>query len=397
MTILAIIFLGSLLFGQLVSLFPGFEVSIYLHDVTLFILLTVFASKLIRRRRVIQPRLVLPITLFTITALVSLLANAYRLSFDQLLESFLYLVRWVFYAFVYVAVVQQIVPVTYWLYGLFAVGTLFSLVGLFQFWLYPALQNLSYLGWDPYFYRLFSTLFDPNFTGIIIILTLLLGLFILKTTPRRLGIQLLLLVNGIALLLTFSRGSYIAMIIASIVYGFGYRSWKLTVGFLGALIVLILIPKPPWEAFQIFRSISSAARFHNWIASFMLFLQSPFIGFGFNSLKYIQFPIATPGIASRAGAGIDNSFLFLLDTTGLVGFTVFIGLTQKMYSLGIRLSQLKKTKNLGTVYIAMLAAVFAHSMFTNSLFYPWVMLWLWILTGVVEVYLNAGKSHAVQQ
>jgi hypothetical protein len=37
-----------------------------------------------------------------------------------------------------------------------------------------------------------------------------------------------------------------------------------------------------------------------------------------------------------------------------------------------------------TVGISALAALLIHSLFNNSLFYAWIMIWWWIFMGIVE-------------
>jgi hypothetical protein len=78
---------------------------------------------------------------------------------------------------------------------------------------------------------------------------------------------------------------------------------------------------------------------------------------------------------SKAAAGLDSSLLFIAATTGVVGLAAFIFLFVSM----IRLAQ----GRFRTIYLASVAAVAVHSLFVNSLFYPWVMVWLWVLTGLV--------------
>ena len=39
---------------------------------------------------------------------------------------------------------------------------------------------------------------------------------------------------------------------------------------------------------------------------------------------------------------------------------------------------------IGLVVAASLIALLAHSQFVNSLLYPWVLIWFWILVGISE-------------
>ncbi len=325
MKLLVYLFFASLLVGQLPSLFG---LHVYAHDVMLGILLLSYII-FYHRRKQKRPKLLLPILLFIGSGLISG-------------GNYLYLGRWAFYALLYFLVVQKIIPVKMWLRGLWYAGMGLAILGILQFLLYPDFRNLYYLGWDPYYFRLVSTLFDPNFTGIILVLTVLLG------STR----DWLLLPT---ILLTFSRSSFLGLFVGLFIQ----KRWKVLFGFLILLIVTMVVPKPPFEAFRLTREVSTIARVNNWQQSLDVFLKSPVIGRGF--------PARLSG-----GAGIDNSFLFVLVSSGIVGFSAFVWLWWNI---------VKFAKG---VLLASIAAVFVSSLFVNSLFYPWIMIWLWILIGTAE-------------
>ena len=128
------------------------------------------------------------------------------------------------------------------------------------------------------------------------------------------------------------------------------------------------------------RAETALARIGNWQRGIELFSERPILGWGFNTLRWVQAQkdwTEEGETKSRAASGLDNSFLFLASTTGIFGFGAYIWLLISMISMG------KKT-SLGFVLIASITGVSAHSLFTNSLFYPWVMIWLWIVAGAVE-------------
>ena len=177
MTILVIIFFLSLLVGQLggMTIAPG--VTIYIHDFVLCILLLVGFINTYKKNKFVRPALLVPIVSFILVGVVSLLVNYSRFQPDQIGQSALYLLRWSAYAGLYLLIVQKIVSAPMLFAGLFGFGTTLSFFGLVQYVLYPELRNVSYLGWDPHYYRLFSTLFYPNFVGILIVITFFLGIY----------------------------------------------------------------------------------------------------------------------------------------------------------------------------------------------------------------------------
>jgi O-antigen ligase len=296
---------------------------------------------------------------------LSLVANISRFPLPELLTGSLYLVRWVLYAALYVLVLQNYADSKLWLKGLYAVGVGFGILGLAQFFLYPDLRNLMYLGWDPHYYRLFSTLLDPNFMGIILVFTILLG-FGLRVNHRILIIAGQL-VAFVALLLTYSRSSFLAFIAAFIVLAYKQKNRMFVGSIVLFLAIVWLLPKFP--ALSLLRWDSTNARIGNWQESAAMISKAPVFGYGFDTLRYVR----AADISSKAAAGLDSSLLFVLATTGIVGFFAYMYLLISMIRIG----------RISSFYIASLAALIVHSLFVNSMFYPWVMVWVWILAGVV--------------
>ena len=101
---------------------------------------------------------------------------------------------------------------------------------------------------------------------------------------------------------------------------------------------------------------------------------------GFNSYRYAQRDygfLEKDWQENHAGAGADSSLLFVLATTGLIGLMAYSWLWLGIYKLAL------KAKS--AVFLASLTALCAHSFFLNSLFYAWIMAWLWMLVAVFEL------------
>jgi O-antigen ligase len=364
MKLLTILFLGSLLLGQIGGMSPWPGVVVYLHDITLAILVVLYVKKVGRSK------LIIPIAVFIGAGMLSLLVNVWRFPLPELLIGSLYLVRWVLYAALYVLVLQKYVAPKLWLKGLYAVGVGLGLIGLVQFFLYPDLRNLMYLGWDPHYYRLFSTLLDPNFMGIILVFTLLLG-FGIFTKKNRMVVIAGQLVSFVALLLTYSRSSFLALGAAIVVYAVIQKRWKLFIILAAFACLLFIFPKIPGDTLKLTRLDSSLARVGNWQESLQLIAKAPVFGYGFNTLRYLS--PAAGDIVSKAAAGLDSSILFILATTGIVGLIAY----------GYLIFSILRISRTSMVCLSSFAALGVHSLFVNSAFYPWVMIWIWILTGAV--------------
>jgi hypothetical protein len=303
----------------------------------------------------------------------------------------MYLVRILFYGFLFVIVSNDVKPIE-WMKKTYIVGLIFGILGFIQFILYPNLRNLEYVGWDPHYYRLFSTLFDPNFIGLFLVLTFFAGLlFITKKNCIWTGLMQGMIIIAVAL--TISRSSIIAFVGASLWIIVYKKAWQYMYLLCIVVAILFLLPIPNKSITPLLRQETGIARLNNWSESIVLFGNRPIVGQGFNLLrsvlqpKYTQLTIPL----SNSGAGVDNSFLFILLTTGMVGALGFVYFSYEVWMLGKRLLKQGKQNNFGIVFFSSLIAVCIHSTFNNSLFYPWIFLWLMILLGSGEALVQKNK------
>lgn len=394
MKVLFILFFISLALGHLVAIPISLTAVLYLHDVLLILILLVSSVRLIvHRKNIFWPSLTKPILLFMSVGGISLLVNSSRFTQPELITSSLYLFRWVAYGVLYGVVVSGKLDPRFFVCGLYGAGLVITLLGIAQFFFYPDLRNLYYLGWDPHYQRLFSTLLDPNFSGLLFVLMFFHTSFVFSQ-KQNVWRFLCFAVIISALLLTFSRSSYLAFAISLITFGILLKKLKGIVFILVLFIGMILLLPKSGEGQNLIRTASSFARIENWKEGWGLFMNHPLFGNGFNTLRYVRMTTAqyVPSgeiITSRSLSGIDNSLLFVLATTGVVGFVAYAWIGKKMIILATKLK--KEDFVIKSIYLSMLTAVFVHSLFTNSLFYPWVVIWLWVITGVVENMIRASR------
>ena len=366
-------------FGQLARLPLPFlnlpEINLYLTDIVLSFLLLFWLiwRFFINKNKYKPPFLTKPILLFSGLALLSLLISSFRFSNLEVLISSLYFIRWIVYAGLYFILVdlksefKKALP-----YYLLIIGFFVALFGLVQYLIYPNLKFLEPLGWDPHFYRVTSTFFDPGFTGLILALTLIL-LTVLSWKKQNKLWWLLWPFIFVMLLLTYSRASWLAFLV-----GIGiFFIYKKAFRFLFLIIVLLglswfFIPRPEGEGGKLERTYSINARLENYKQGFFVFKKNPLLGVGFNTYRYArrdyELVSEEKWQTSHSTAGADSSLLFVLATTGILGFLSYLWLYFKT---------LRGFKNI--VIIASVLAILVHSFFLNSLFYPWVMAWFWIL------------------
>lgn len=230
--------------------------------------------------------------------------------------------------------------------------------GFIQYFFYPDFTSFKSLNWDPHLYRLISTFFDPTFTGLIYLLFLIV-IFFKKNFPYRLP---LLFLSYLAIALTYSRSTYLSFLIA---FAFIAKIQKKPKIFLISLIIVIstvlILPRQPGEGTKLERTSSIKAKIENYKEGIGVFLKSPIIGHGYNNLFSVR-QIKNPD--SHANSGFDGSLLTILTTTGIIGFILLI-LGLKHYFISADLT--KKT---------LLLTILFHSLFANSLLYPWILLFL---------------------
>ncbi len=330
--------------------------------------------------RIKRPRLTKPILIFSSAALLSLALNFTNLKTDELLVSFLYLLRWVIYAGVYFIVsnfdknFKNKVPNM-----LVTVGGVMLSVGFFQYLWYPNLRNLYYLGWDEHLYRMFSTFLDPNFAGAFFVLYFL---FVLDTFLKKRNKWLIILLTAtfLGIILTFSRSAYLMLFAGSLTYLLFKGKKKLILGFVFLFVLavsLLSMVGLKSEGTNLLRTASGAARIATAKDAMFIFKENPIFGVGFNAY---QFASERYGFSKQskypdhAASGTDNSFLFILATTGLVGLGTYLYLLFKIIS---------KSKKSAVIVSSFIALIFG-SLFINSLFYTFIMLWMWILVGLSE-------------
>ncbi|MBU1327256.1 O-antigen ligase family protein [Patescibacteria group bacterium] len=379
------LFFISLLVGNIIKIGIGGDASLYIHDVVLLLLVSAFSLQQYRKGVRAIPRLAWYVLGFAAIAICSLVLNARRFTSVESGQSLLYLVRWLLYASLYWITAFSQYP-SLWLTGLYGAGMGVAVLGFLQLWLYPDLRNLYYLGWDPHFRRMFSTLLDPNFTGIIIVLTFFLGLLLYPRIAKKAWIVLGEAILVIALLTTYSRSSFLAFGLGIAALVLWQKAWRCGALLLAVFAAGVILMSGQTEGQRLTRSASAYARIGNWTKTIALVKKSPIVGYGFNTLRFVRGEEtngADSAIPSRAGSGVDNSILFLLATTGIVGAVYYLWLLCRMVRLASHPS-----------VSASFVAILVHSMFVNSLFYPWVMIWMWIVIGVRERELAPRQKSA---
>lgn len=257
--------------------------------------------------------------------------------------------------------------------SLLVVSVASAVFGWVQFFMVPDIKALFIYGWDMHLFRLVGTFLDPAFLGLIIVFGLLISIarMIEVKKYKYLGVILFLIVS---LAFTYSRASYLALFAGLLVIAWYKKFIKKAIVFILIFSVLLfLLPTSLNHSIELLRGFSALARIDNYKTTLKIFLMSPVFGAGYNNMciayqKYIGFQ----PFFSHACSGSDSSLLMVLTTTGTAGFIIFVNM---IYKIGSSLKHDSKFQVLTSSFTALLV----HSLFSNSLFYPWILGYIVIL------------------
>lgn len=343
----------------------------------------------------IFPKTFVPAIFFILSALVSnILALNNFLPF-QVAVSSLFLLRFVIYFFLSIVIYNAVKKseVESFLNVLGAAGFIFIIIGFAQVIVFPDFSALTVFGWDPHQERIASTFLDPNFSGIIFagVFAFAICRFLYQTTKKNLQgfIYLSLsIISFMAVIFTFSRSSYLALLTVIAVVGI-LKSLRLLIASLMIFIILFLaiggVRQRIIGAFEIDETAQS--RILSWQRALVVFGDNPIFGVGFNTYRFAQskynfFSFDEP-LGGHSGGGTDSSILLTAVTCGIIGLIFYLWFLFSIFS-----TFLKKAKSsfLHLASLSFFLGLIVHSQFVNSLFFPQIMLYLFFILGLVQAY-----------
>lgn len=377
MQISALIITLALITGQLIKIPIGVGSGVTIIDVTVITLCLLGLLKL-KFKPGKPPVFIIAGLLFSLVALISLILSPLPLTPKDYLSSFSYNLRFLTYILLGWLLISKAFPniSKNILKILLFSGSFLSIVGLMQFIILPDLRFLSQFGWDPHFYRTVSTFLDPNFLGAFLVLTLLLIFQNELSLKNNYKIILFALVY-LTLMTTFSRSGYLMFLVSFLSLALFKKSLKVAIFavilFAGLLIFFQLYLKGVNQVTPLDRNQTASYRFTTWQQGFDMFSKSPLLGVGFNAynLALKEYKLADQQFIAGHGATTnDSSLVYIASTTGITGLLVFL-----CFLLTLILKWKRKS-----VLAASVLGLLAHSIFVNSLFYPFILSWLILYT-----------------
>jgi hypothetical protein len=353
-------------------------VNIYLHDLIISGFILVFAYHYRKKTHLIRvEKSVFP---FILIASASFLINIFRWGAADSLLGFLYLARWIVY-FLFYLFLSNLLDKNDWkkhlkksiIYSI----TISIIIGFAQYFLYPDLRFLKYFDWDPHYFRLTGAWLDSGFSGMIYLLFFIYLFQLFSGSFLKIKKILLLVGSYLAMALTYSRSSFLAFLTVGLIYSLKLKKVKY---FVATMILLLstawLLPRKSTVSTQLERKDSVYARIENWQDSLKVSFRSPILGVGFNNYQVAQEKLIDKNISptSHSASGADSSLFFILATTGIIGLSAYLF---HIYN------SVSRSKN-SLLLLASTGALLVHSIFNNSLFYSWIMIWWWIIIALEE-------------
>ena len=322
-------------------------------------------------KRLKAPRSIRYFGLFVLFALFSFIFSIFIFHQIELIYGLLYLFRLAGYYFfgIYVwnfigkSQMNKKLLIT----SLIGVSTVSAIFGWIQYFMVPDLKAFFIYGWDMHLFRIFGTFLDPTFLSLIIVFGLLLSIHLWthKWNWKYFFITVFLLIS---LAFTYSRAGYLAFAAGIVVTIYFKKRFKNLMFLIGGLAILaLLLPTSKNNSIELFRTFSAVARIDNYKTTLQIFSKSPVFGVGYNNMciAYQKY-IGIQPFFSHACSGSDSSLLLILATTGVVGFLIFI----------FSISRIVRSLKRDSYFIILTSCFFTlliHSLFSNSMFYSWIM------------------------
>lgn len=332
----------SLGFGQLLR-FELTSLPIYLHDVLVFAILLINIRSL---KKVVVGFKILKI--FILGLCVSWLIALSLYPLHLLVTPALYTLRLLSYLALFFLLKNTSYKVTK--NSLIIAGMTMLTIGLAQYFLLPDMRWAQYLGWDDHLNRLTLPHYDPTFTGVMLSLAMF---SVIKNNIRFAPIFLL------PILLTYARSVWLSLIVTTLSM---FKSLKY---FILALLIFTLaiaaLPDRFGEGTNLLRAYSISSRITSDLEYIKRYGWSLVLGRGLNTLILDR----APGFYPNHATGPNNSYIYLLTTTGILG----------LVGWGIFMKYLYVHSH----NKPMLIFFFISALFNNVMFYPFALLWVLIV------------------
>ena len=237
--------------------------------------------------------------------------------------------------------------------------------------------------------RVFSIVVSPNVLGSLLIPFIMIAagqLLSARKAWERWAYLGVLATLTACMIFTYSRGAWLALALAVVVFFFLYNPRLLIVAPFAAIAAIKLVPGIGNRFSYLFSSayINSSqrgGRLALWQAALDKFKNDPIFGSGFGTFGGAVAARKVPG-----GFYVDNFYLKTLAESGIIGLTAFVWLILSLIRCGYSAFKSISQHNLKTMAAAILAGlvgVAAHNGVENIFEVPMMASYFWLLAGML--------------
>ena len=257
--------------------------------------------------------------------------------------------------------------------------------------------------------RVTSTFGNPNVLAVYLVLALPLSVALLmnsKKTSKIVWYSLQVVLNLCCCVLTWSRGGWLGVIAAMIMFFFMYSHHTVTVTVLAALPIGLAVPYLgeilPQNFVSRFASISSAIdtssrfRFGLWNGTIEMIKDNFFggIGIGTDAFSNVYAAYAVSGTESAIHS--HSLYLQIFLSIGIVGIVMFLGIIFLLFKNGFERMLRSKDRFAGSVILAGLSAIFG-TLVMGAVDYIWynmsIFFMFWFVFALVCAYASADREE----
>lgn len=332
-------------FGQLLR-FEYLGVTFYLHDLLISIII------LLNLSNINKIKIPSGLKIFFVGLILAWLHVLFLYPTNTLLIPSLYSLRLLTYLSLYFILKRSNYRLDNQIFVLS--GVIMVAIGLAQYVFLPDMRWAQYLGWDDHLNRLILPHFDPTFTGVMLVLAFLSQ--ISYHAKNNLSNFMFTALYSLPVLLTYARSVYLSLALTLCLVIKQKKILFITLILLAAGV--IALPKRFGEGTNLLRTYSVNSRLTTDLEFVDKYGWQLIVGRGLNTLPLDMADSRYPNHAT----GPNNSYLYILNTTGLLG----------LIGWGIWLKQLYQDSS----YKPMLIFFFVTSLFNNVMLYPFALLWV---------------------
>jgi O-antigen ligase len=213
---------------------------------------------------------------------------------------------------------------------------------------------------------------------LVVVLSLVSALLLVNSYPKLKinGLLSLTILSTMAIIFTFSRGSWLAMFISFVFMAiFSGKNIKRLIPVFLVVVILFLFPMFHERLFLTFKAGGDSDRFRYWLAAWKMINEHPFFGMGVgtfmaNFSKYL--PNCYVSYAH-------NCYLQIWAETGIFSLISFVAFIVSIFFLGIKKFLARKDFLLLGLLSGILAFL-AHSFFDTNLYSLRlvILFWIWV-------------------